>query len=543
MKMSSTWKLFLASLLFFALYFLFIGDLNAPRQGTEGFYLKIASEMWNAGSWITPLYQGEPHWSKPPLHFWLAFPFYALTPFDLLTASRVAILVLSLWGLIQLSLWTERHFAYSRVDFFLFAASTVGVLKYSRIFMMEMPLVIFSTLTSLALYDYYRYREIKSAGLACLYGAASVLVKGPVSLAMIGPSFVLFLAYEFRKNKQTIPWGGLVLTALGILALSSVWFLVCLFQYGMDFIDYFFIRENLGKFTSKAYPVRVVFQGLVIFSLPWSLYLVGLIKKNSLTSLKERFSCLTREEVFVWIHFLFFLGLWLIPNQRSHHYAIPSLFFFLILLYGALAPRFAKGESFRWINRSFGALAIALALLLLFVYSRISTGEGHEILAIALSVVTLLTLGGLWSRQSTPLWSRAIALGFVWSALFCFTIPQFALPILPDNIVQLVDERSIAVAGQKPFYVEQALNRPVQAVLVASHLEGQLDQVEDLVLLSGSLYRKEEELGGQGVVLKEWRVWKRGLKLKEILEVLKTRDSSKLYDTMILWQLSRSGAE
>ncbi|MBH47976.1 MAG: hypothetical protein CME71_07365 [Halobacteriovorax sp.] len=82
-----------------------IGNLDAIRQGTEGFYLQISKEMNATGSFLTPLFRGEPHWSKPPLHFWLPFPLYATGAFDLTTAARLSILFLSIFSIMLCASW------------------------------------------------------------------------------------------------------------------------------------------------------------------------------------------------------------------------------------------------------------------------------------------------------------------------------------------------------------------------------------------------------------------------------------------------------
>src|SRR6056297_996190 len=41
-------------------------------------YLGVAWEMWQSGSWIVPLLNGEPYSHKPPLLFWLIHAGWAL---------------------------------------------------------------------------------------------------------------------------------------------------------------------------------------------------------------------------------------------------------------------------------------------------------------------------------------------------------------------------------------------------------------------------------------------------------------------------------
>ena len=71
-----------------------IGNPDALRQGTEGFYLQVASEMFEKKSFLTPYYLDRPHWSKPPLLFLAPQLFYYLDGFAGLFFSRVSVLLM-----------------------------------------------------------------------------------------------------------------------------------------------------------------------------------------------------------------------------------------------------------------------------------------------------------------------------------------------------------------------------------------------------------------------------------------------------------------
>lgn len=72
-------KLALSAILILLVLMFDLGNPDALRQGTEGFYLQVSSEMYSLREWLTPYYMGNPHWSKPPLLFLLAQPFYFIT--------------------------------------------------------------------------------------------------------------------------------------------------------------------------------------------------------------------------------------------------------------------------------------------------------------------------------------------------------------------------------------------------------------------------------------------------------------------------------
>src|SRR5690606_33369625 len=136
----------------------------------------ISKEMSAADSFLTPLYRGAPHWSKPPLHFWMPFPLYALGAMDTTTAARLSILLFSIFSIGLISIWVERFFTIPRVTAALFFLGTVGFAKYSRIYMMEMPLSLLSTLGAIYLCAALLQDKRKDWILSSLFTAAAVLV-------------------------------------------------------------------------------------------------------------------------------------------------------------------------------------------------------------------------------------------------------------------------------------------------------------------------------------------------------------------------------
>jgi 4-amino-4-deoxy-L-arabinose transferase-like glycosyltransferase len=162
---------FLPLVLMTVFFFLFlnIGDLDALRQGTEGFYLQIAKEMSQGKDFLTPKYLGNPHWSKPPLHFWMHLPIQFLFPgATTVWSSRVSVAILSLILLFLTSRWIKRNLDIPVGVSFIFLFSTVGVFKYSKIYMMEAPLAFLGLYSALKFYDFIRFEKFNN--IWCFYG-------------------------------------------------------------------------------------------------------------------------------------------------------------------------------------------------------------------------------------------------------------------------------------------------------------------------------------------------------------------------------------
>lgn len=521
-------------IIIFFFYFFDLQNIEALRQGTEGFYLQISKEMYLQKSFLTPLHMGNPHWSKPPLHFWMAHFFYFLSSGTSLAMARFSIAVFSLSGLFLYSRWMSKRFQIPTLSFFCFMASTLAFLKYSRIYMMEMPLTLLSALGGLYLYDFLHNRDKKSFLLTSLLLGASVLIKGPVSLAMAFGSGGLYALYSlFIYKKNVFP--PLLLAFISSFLLGSLWFLASSLVHGIQFLEYFFIRENLGKFSSRAYPIQNVFQGLLLYSLPWTLYIPYAFfgfKDQKFQDFKvEKKS----PEVFLIASFLLFFSLWLLPNQRSHHYAIPSIPFFisLIYLYVFRFPVKQKWMKLWRFGNSLTALLCAvlfIALLIPYFFSQISTNPKIVLLLLATQAALALCIYFFLRPKTHHHSFRASILLF--GPLWVLLIPAFSLPQMPSSIIQEIGLTPLGVVVQKPYFVAEALGRPID-ILNEDQILPFIKGHRQLYLVHEELYEKLN-MNIETNILRRWSVWRRGRSVKHLLAALEKRDLSELQENLVL---------
>ncbi len=510
-----------------------IGNLDQLRQGTEGFYLQITKEMWLESSWMTPLYNGAPHWSKPPLHFWLPFPLFAFDSLTFSTAGRLAILIFSFFGLGLLARWVSRTLHHSAMTSFLIFVSCLGFFKYSRIFMMEMPLVITCTLGSVYLYSVIMEGRPRDLMAAIFWSALAVLVKGPVAWVMIFSSGGLFLVVRWHKGLVP-PFKNLILYSVGTIGLGSIWFFISYANYGSEFLDYFFGRENLGKFSSKSYPIRVLFQGLFIFAFPWSLYFLAFIKKP----VKDLICAW--PQLFLLIHTTIFFFLWMIPSQRSHHYAIPSMYFFIILIMDQILfnpmQRHRLGALIA--SRLVAVFFFLIGFVFLFSFTLDGLLESFQQITIVILATLLVILSALtfWKQLSVKWQASSAAVSFAF--ITSLTAPQFILPALPEVERALIADRHLAVALRKPFFIEEAIERPIDLLIDATAIEKALPRVKDLILMRESDFMRVG-MHERFEIKEEWIVWKKGQKFKEIRQALLGGNVADLQEKMIIAELKK----
>jgi 4-amino-4-deoxy-L-arabinose transferase-like glycosyltransferase len=487
-------------IIFIVLYFFDISNPDAIRQGTEGFYLLISDEMYLKSSFLTPIVHGEHHWSKPPLHFWLPMPIFHFFTDNFILAARSSISLLSLFLCFLISKWYQKNLQRNWYEAFTFLIIPVYFFKYSRIFMMEMPLTLFSTLTALYYFSYLKNERIKYLLLGIFFATSSVLIKGPVSLVFIVPG--CFIYTVLKKKKVSLFFTFFIVST----AFSSIWFIMSYMKYGMEFFNYFFIRENLGKFQSKRYPITSVIQGLLIYSFPVWIFLIPILKKFK-SNLPKR-----DETLFLFINFIFFYFIWFLPKQKSHHYAVPSIPLFVLIIcyyFNELTKR-SKADWLKIINNIYTFLIILLIPIFIIIL-KIGHSTNQTYISGSLFIFALWFHKNILRESLLRGLKPLLFLCLVWN----FISPQLYLPLIPkeaETVFHKNKNKDIFVDFRKPFFVEQAAGR---IIFTTNSDNGNYDKLK-----SGSLLFTSTDLAGKHLkighkVLSKWKTWKRGVNIKD----------------------------
>ncbi|MGB0453627.1 MAG: ArnT family glycosyltransferase [Bacteriovoracaceae bacterium] len=514
----------------FIIYLLGIWDIDAIRQGTETFYLKISKEMLEAKSYMFPLYNGEYHWSKPPFGFWLSFPFAMIFQSDHLFAARLSIVCMT-FGLTYLASGLLSGITKkSRFYWFLIFSCSFGFFRYAKIYMLEMPLCLTGFLSMLYLYLSIHNNNRKDFWLSVLFIALASLVKGPVSYAMIfGALGVYFLFNKSLINLKNISHVSKILFAS--LAIASLWYLYCYFHFKDEFINYFFLRENLGKFKSQSYSPLKLIQGIFLFSIPWSFSLLFVFNKN----LRNRIIALRQIQKnstfykFTLASFIVFFLLWFIPSQRSHHYAIPALPFFLILIEPAFD--FFKKHLLKYVGMIFYAL---LGAILLFAALIDPSFFKPSIFLSSLAIIVLCLFffqKKLSENQKVLIFT--LSLSITWSLL----IPNFVLPKIPNDAIEKMGNANLMTIFKKNYYFEEVLEGDVRSIAYHNvHRFIRLAKYKDTYFIFTEYHFKQFELAQMVDIQQVWPVWKRKIRFKDLIYSLRNRNSDRLKDSYILFK-------
>ncbi len=372
--------------------------LGEPESGggpDESLYVSIARETAARGEWLTPTLEGAPSFYKPPLLYWaqhLSFTLVGPTVF----AARLPVLLSALGAALLFAAlvaraWGERF----RVTGFLLFCASAGVMRFGRLAMMDLPLVLMLTLAAWAVWratheprpDFLVWTGVAAGGASLLKGPAAALM---VLVLVVG--FLVWTAPALLKTR----WAAFALLAAVLTGVP--WYAAAVAVHGRAFVDAFIGRENLGKldapWTLAAEAKVVLF--LLLFALPWTF--LALPRGNEL---RQRHDALKLAAAW--------LGAVLLPVSLSSvkmtHWLLPALPAVLLL---AARP----GRSNRWLRLTavlFGAGALAV-----FGGLRFALPPGVPLLA-ALAGLSLLAAATLAWRAQLALAAAAtlVATGLV----------------------------------------------------------------------------------------------------------------------------------
>ncbi|MEQ1839429.1 MAG: glycosyltransferase family 39 protein, partial [Verrucomicrobiales bacterium] len=266
------WFVFLASA--FILFFQLGGrGLNEPDEGR---YAEVGREMLVSGDYITPQLNGLPHYTKPPLTYWLiaiSLKLFGVNEFGARLPSALA----AMGSLFAVFLTSRRAMGeigalWSAV----ILTSSLLFISVARLITADMLLCCWVSWSVWALWRWSENseRNWKFPAWFFVFLGLGLITKGPIAVVL--PLFALIgLRWKNpRLQLRHLNWGrGILIT----LAIALPWFLVV--TWGKpEMWDYFVGRETVGRLLTnvhgRAKPWWYFAPVLVCGLLPWSNWLV-----------------------------------------------------------------------------------------------------------------------------------------------------------------------------------------------------------------------------------------------------------------------------
>jgi 4-amino-4-deoxy-L-arabinose transferase-like glycosyltransferase len=207
-------------------------SLGPLRHWDEAWYAQVSREMLDADDWLTPRWNGEPWFHKPPLAFWATMASFSAFGISEPSARLFSTLCGSL-TIAAVAAFLAHRFSFSIGLFGAILLTAIpGFSRYAARGQLDGPLTLF---VSLHLLSFWSARmNPRWHWLAGICFGLSVMTKG----AAAGLAFVVIGAFslsmrEFAFLKQRSFWGGIAVA----LVIAAPWHIHQLATHGDKFLN------------------------------------------------------------------------------------------------------------------------------------------------------------------------------------------------------------------------------------------------------------------------------------------------------------------
>lgn len=508
---------------------------------TEPLFAEAARQMVETGDWITPYYNEETRFDKPPLIYWLmglGYQILGVNEWAVRLPSALAAIALMFFGF-----YTLRYFGFptplagKKVDFEVnsrqlwfsailgaaIIALTPQTIAWGRIGVSDMLLCGFMGSALFAFFWGYSEAEAEKTQLNWGYlafyilSALAVLTKGPVGVVLPGLILVSFLVYvgQLKTVFQEMPWlQGLLI----FLAIALPWYILVTLANGQEYINSFFGYHNIERFTSvvnrHSAPWYFYFLVVLVGFAPWSAYLPMAIAhtqfwKRSQWQRKARSQQLS---LFAFFWFAVIFVFFTIAVTKLPSYVLPLMPAAAILVALRFSAEFNSSE--RPPNQALGfwlsgivnlLLCIAIAVTIYLSPQLLSNDPAMPSISEAFQasglifkgvaiwgLIALVTIVLLLMRRFRWLWTVNL-IGFLAFLVFVITPASFLvdsqrqLPLrqLAQTVTEIrqPNEQLLMIGFEKPtvvFYTQQPVTYFLRATSAVEYLQQQAVERPDL---------------------------------------------------------------
>ncbi len=249
-------------------------------ETTEGRYSECAREMVQAGSWLEPVLNGHPHWTKPPLTYWaIGAPCAVLGPTT--WAARLYLIpcflgtVAAVW-LLAFRLWGDRPSARMSATVY---ATSVTPLIASQAVSTDVMLTAALAVAQACFWEGVRKRSRVAVHFFWFFVGIAFLIKGPPALLVLPAILVVWLRLPRQERRLVRLFAPTAVTVFLIVGLG--WYAFEAWRHP-ELMGYWLKDEVVNRSLSDKYfrnpffycNFTVYLPVLLFGSLPWGGWLV-----------------------------------------------------------------------------------------------------------------------------------------------------------------------------------------------------------------------------------------------------------------------------
>ena len=490
----------LFALLLISIFLSFFLNLHAVPlfDLDEGAFSEATREMFERGDFISTYLNGQPRYDKPILIYWLQAASVAVFGVNEFAFRLPSAIMAGIWVMV-IFFWVSR-FTNVTTGFFaaLITATTLEVTVIGRAATADALLNCIITATMLTLFGYYRERRKTWLYLAFALMGLGFLTKGPVAVvipAVVSGLFCL-LRGQWRFWLQSVfNVRGMVL----FLVIALPWYVVQTIKEGWPFIEGFFLRHNVERFSEPMHGNS----GALFYYVP--VVLVAVIPYTAvLLAALTRVRSLWRDDLFLFcmLWFGFVLLVFSFSGTKLPHYILYGLPGLFILMADRIQSLKSHGAALSvplvfFVCLLFLPELLGLALKTVdddFLRARLAgyedyVGWGYRLFflaAIALCVAAIV-------RRPLPV---GPSLG-VAGAASVVSMGLFVVPLVAQLLQQPLKEAGELVRGKPWTVVMWGMNTPSFSVYARRVVEKRRPEAGEVVLTKTT---RLERLGAHEVL-------------------------------------------
>jgi 4-amino-4-deoxy-L-arabinose transferase-like glycosyltransferase len=451
---------------------------------TEPLFAEAARQMNLTGDWITPYFNGQTRFDKPPLVYWIMAIANSILGVNAWSARLPSALSATL--LTGLSFYTLHRFGATglqseghhhrkqQAQVAAWVGSTaialnVQTLAWARTGVSDM--LLSGCMGTALLAFFLGYAQVETPALqrrwyGWLYflSGLAVLAKGPVGVVLPGLIIVVFLLLVGRL-REVLQEMQIVRGAVFFLLLTVPWYVLVILANGQAYIDSFFGYHNFDRFTRVVNnhwgPWYFYFVIVPLSFLPWSVYLPVAIARLQFWKLNAWREVGRSQQLgfFALVWFVVIFGFFTGSSTKLPSYTLPLIPAAGILVGTAWSRQFWQAKPSRAVVWSHLGQVLFCSLIVAALFFAPGLAKQQPELrempqflatskilwwaAIAWSSVAIASLILLLRRQSRWIWS-VITAGFL--AFLIFTL----MPAMDyvDSVRQLPIRQLAATLNQ-----------------------------------------------------------------------------------------------
>lgn len=216
-------------------------------ETTEGRYALCAQEMLQSGQWLEPTLDGKPHWTKPPLTYWVLAMGMAATG-HVEEGARLAQAVV-FWALLGAVVLLARQWGDARVAWWAVVATLTAILPLLGVTFVstDLLLTLWETLAvTCYLASLGRPRpRMWIAGMWVFWGLA-FLTKGPPGLVPLAA--ILLWHWRYQRRRPFVTAAGFGLFA----AVGLGWYIFEVLRHP-ELASYWLGQEVVARLASDSF--------------------------------------------------------------------------------------------------------------------------------------------------------------------------------------------------------------------------------------------------------------------------------------------------